>query len=579
MRQFGGICMRHVIVLQVPSSLSCDSGPDILATWADRRSAILAFIQKIRLTAVAIAGLVTVALCLVQPSGALAANASDMFADGNRLFRDDLYWAALLRYQQAGEAGMNTPLLHYNTGIAHYRAQQHSRARESLQKAAREPRLRAIAHYNLGLNSYAANDFDDALLWFRMARDQHSNKKISEYAVLAIARLQRTVSDTDRVMLRAADRKEPRELFQLDVRARVSVGNDSNVFRSPSESYVDLSDPNTPTVNPVVQSGLFTPYDFWTKYSVNSLKHELFYGAYRFSGRLYQDTVLGNADEYRHELRFGNEYHRREGSRERKIFSAFAIAQHHDTYFDPDDGSERVAGGQSISGRMSYLRYGPELWFRQSYERFSFGGRLKAQLWNYEDVETVPEYDHEYILLGLNAQYRFTQSSLLRITADAYARRFGDRPSFELDGRQLLGNPPIEYEYLQVGLTARQRIGDRFWFGFDYFRTEREDTYLGYNNYTRNTYQVNVSWRPGRKLRLEASAYYRVYDFENAFAFHNPGAGRKTLESVNSSLVASYGMAWNLTLVAQYNYRQVDSNDTRIAYDRSQYVIGLMWQH
>jgi hypothetical protein len=90
---------------------------------------------------------------------------------------------------------------------------------------------------------------------------------------------------------------------------------------------------------------------------------------------------------------------------------------------------------------------------------------------------------------------------------------------------------------------------------------------------------VDVSWRPGRKLRLEASAYYRVYDFENAFAFHNPAAGRKTLESVDGSLVATYGIAWNLTLVAQYDYRQVDSNDTRIAYDRNQYVIGLMWQH
>ena len=122
---------------------------------------------------------------------------------------------------------------------------------------------------------------------------------------------------------------------------------------------------------------------------------------------------------------------------------------------------------------------------------------------------------------------------MLRITADAYARRFGDRPSFELDGRQLIGNPPIEYEYLQVSLTARQRIGDRFWFGFGFLRTEREDTYLGYNNYTRNTYQVDVNWRPGRKLRLEASAYYRVYDFENAFAFHDPAAGRKTLESMN----------------------------------------------
>jgi tetratricopeptide (TPR) repeat protein len=164
--------------LQVPSSLSCDSGPDILATWTDRRSAILAFIHKIRHTAVAVAGLLTAALCLVQPSGALAANASEMFEDGNRLFRDELYWAALLRYQQAGEAGMNTPLLHYNTGIAHYRAQQHTRARESLLKAAREPRLRAITHYNLGLNSYAANDIDDALHYGAGPAKQQENKRV-----------------------------------------------------------------------------------------------------------------------------------------------------------------------------------------------------------------------------------------------------------------------------------------------------------------------------------------------------------------------------------------------------------------
>ena len=33
--------------------------------------------------------------------------AYETFQDGNRLFRDDLYWAALLRYRQAAEAGLN----------------------------------------------------------------------------------------------------------------------------------------------------------------------------------------------------------------------------------------------------------------------------------------------------------------------------------------------------------------------------------------------------------------------------------------------------------------------------------------
>lgn len=516
---------------------------------------------------------------LSRPDGALAATAGERFADGNRLFHDDLYWAALLRYSQAEEAGMDTPLLHYNMGVAHYRAQQHIRARQSLIRAAREPRLRAISHYNLGLNSYAANDIDDALHWFRMARDQQSNKKISDLARVAIARLQRESITPVPAVARSDARRKPRDLFDLDVRARISVGNDSNVFRSPSESYVDLADPNTPIVNPIVQTGMFLPYDVHAKYSVNSLEHESFYAAYRVDGRIYHDELLDNANEHRHELSFGSEYYRREESRERKVWSAFAIAQHYQTYFDPDDGSERVAGGQDISDRMSYLRYGPELWFRQSFEKFSFGGRVKAQLWNYKDVETVPEYDHEFLLLGLNAQYRFTKSSLLRFSADAFTRRFGDRPSFELDGQQLLGNPTIEYAYLEAGVTARQRIGKGFWFGFDYVRTQREDTYRGYNNYVRDTYNLDISWRAGRKFRLEASAYYRVYDFENAFAFHNPVAGRKTLETMIGSLNASFRMAWDLTLVAQYNYRDVASNDTRIAYDRSQYVIGIRWDY
>ncbi len=571
--------MRHVIVLECSYSLSCDIRRDILATWADRRSNILALIHNLRHSTAVLSALLLAFVCLLQPGGAVAANANQMFADGNRLFRDDLYWAALLRYRQAEQAGLDTPLLHYNSGVANYRAQQHIRARESLLKAAREPRLRAISHYNLGLNSYATNDLDDALHWLRKARDQQSNEHISDLARIAIARLLRESRASDPVILTAETRHAERKLFDLDLSGRISFGNDSNAYRAPSETYIDLADPNTPIVVPVVQSGSFIPYDFLAKYNINSLKNESFFGAYRLSGRFYQDELLTNADQYRHELSFGSEYHRRDENRERKVFSAFAIAQHYEVYFDRDDGAERVAGGQNISDRMKYLRYGPEIWFRQSFKKFSFGGRLKGQLWNYEDVLVVPEYDHEYIAVGLNAQYKFTRTSLLRLTADVYTRRYGDRPAFELDGQQPLGNPTIEYEYLEAGLTTRQRVGRSFWFGFDYQRTQREDKYLGYNNYTRDTYGVEFNWRPGKKFRLDASAYYRVYDYENAFAFHNPVAGRKTLETVNGRLFATYELAWDLTLILQYNYRDVDSSDTRIAYDRSQYVFGVRWDY
>ena len=85
--------------------------------------------------------------------------------------------------------------------------------------------------------------------------------------------------------------------------------------------------------------------------------------------------------------------------------------------------------------------------------------------------------------------------------------------------------------------------------------------------------------RPTKNFKLHAEGNYRVYDYENAFAFHDPVAGRKTLETISGSFLATYDMAWDLTLVAQYNYRDVESNDTRIAYDRAQYMLGIRWDY
>ena len=117
-------------------------------------------------------GLLAVAATLLPARSAEAMTAEQYFADGNRLYREDLYWAALLRYSQASEAGMNTALLHYNTGIAHYRAGQHIRARASLLKAVDDPSLRVVAQYNLGLNAFSLGEYDEALGWFRLVRDQ-----------------------------------------------------------------------------------------------------------------------------------------------------------------------------------------------------------------------------------------------------------------------------------------------------------------------------------------------------------------------------------------------------------------------
>lgn len=515
-------------------------------------------------------------LAPVQPANALSAD--EYFADGNRLFRDDLYWAALLRYQQAADEGLNSALLHYNMGVAHYRAGQHARAGEALLLALNDSGLRDATHYNLGLNAYALGETEEALQWFRLVRDQNQNEKLSDYAVIAISRILDEQREPDEFEIRIVEREEKRDFVDIDFRVRVGFGQDDNIFRSPNQPYIDFSDAAQPVVVPVVASGAFMPVSLISRYQINSFKYEGFYVGYRASGRYYQDKELENGNQYMHEASFGNHYRRKEGSRERELYSSFRVAQNNEVYYDPDDGGSRDIGTVNIDDRMNYLRYGPEFAFRQSHEKLAVGARFKAQLWNYEDTVVVPEYDNEFLILSLYGQYRFAPTSLIRVTAEGYTRRFGDRPSYDLDGIQRQGNPEVIYNYYSLKLTARQRVFSSFWFGFDLARTVRKDDYLGYNDYTRDSVGVDIHWSPGYRFDLEAAGVYRLYDYPNAFAFHVDTLPRKTQETADISLTASYRITDHLSLVAEARYRETVSNDTRIQYERNQFVLGVRWE-
>jgi tetratricopeptide (TPR) repeat protein len=524
------------------------------------------------------AALMAAFLCLVTVPPAAAMTAYETFQDGNRLFRDDLYWAALLRYRQAAEAGMNSTLLHYNMGVAHYRAKQHIRARTSLLKAVQSPQLRVLAQYNLGLNAYAAGDMDDALSWFRQARDQEENAKVRKLAIIAISRIQSQRRSEDPILVREERRREERKIGEFDLFAMVGFGTDDNVYRSPENPYIDFADPNLPLVTPEVISGAYMPIDFRARYDINSLKYESFFGEYRLTGRAYQDKELDAANEFSHELRFGSEFDRREETRSTRVYSAFTVAQHDETYFDPDDGTARTVAGELIDERLNYVRFGPELSVRRKHERLAYGLRVKGQMWDYQDTEVVPEYDHEYFVFGANIQYRFTSTSLLRLTIDKSSRRYGDRPSFGLDALQLITNPTVRYDYLELGLLARQRITHNMWFGLGYKSSERQDRYLGYNDYTRDEYRFEYHWSPGSRFDLDLRGYYRIYDYPSAFAFNNPAIGVKTLETALGNLTLTYRMTPHLSLVGEAQYRGATSTDARIGYDRNWYSIGVVWQ-
>ena len=519
----------------------------------------------------------TLASLALAPS-ASAMSARQYFEDGNRLFRDDLYWAALLRYRQAADQGLDEPVLHYNSGVAHYRAKQHIRARESLQIALSDPTLRTAAQYNLGLNAYASGNNEEALRWLHLVRDQAGNEKLQSFATAAIARIREAMEKPDAFDVRVAEREKKRSFADLDFRARVSVGNNDNVFRGPNQPYIDFADPLLPLVEPEVYSGIYVPVALSAKYRINSLPFEGFYGAYRLSGRFHQDSQLNNADEYVQEVSFGNEYFREEATKAREVKSAFTVAQHKEIYYDRDTGNPRNAIGEDLSDRMNYLRYGPQLSLKQAFERFSFGAKFKGQLWSYDKIDATAEYDHEYFLVSLFGQYKLARTSLVRVTAEYYSRRFGDRPSYDLDGRQLQENPTIRYDYVSLGLRARQRILSSMWFGWDVERVERIDQYVGYNDYTRDSFRFEFHWTPTDRLDFELNAIYRLYDYPNAFPFHAGSLGRKTQESADGSIVGTFRLTENLTLFGEAIYRETVSNDTRIQYERNQILLGVRWE-
>ncbi len=507
--------------------------------------------------------------------------AEQYFDEGNRLVRDGLYWAALLRYRQAYESGIDTPLLHYNTGVANYRADQYDRAEESLLRALESPTLRVAAQYNLGLNAYAKGDERAALRWFRLVRDNQQNEELAQYARVAIHRIRALEAEEEAIVVEEERRRQRALQFtDFDLRARVSFGTDTNPFRSPTEPYVDFADPAQPLVTPVERSGAFMPVALGAKYRINAFDYEGFFGAYRLVGRYYQDEELENANEFFHELSFGSEFERdnEETGRETKLYSAFTIAQHDEVYYDPDDGDIRSIGGVDIDDRMNYVRYGPELRLRRAWNQLAVGFEATGQLWNYDDTEVVPEYDHEYFLFDGYMQYRFTSTSLLRLTAAKSSRRFGDRPSFNLNGQQLITNDDLRYDYLDLGVVARQRITDNLWFGVEYERRERTDRFEGYNDYVRNSYGFELSWDIGRRFDFRAKAFYRLYDYPNAFAFHDPALPQKTQEVADARVTASYRMTRNLFLDLRADYRDQVSNDGRIAYERSQLILGVRWE-
>lgn len=519
-------------------------------------------------------------LTLVFDTGIAQTDAQSLMQSGNELVRAGQYAAALEVYRDALAEGADSPLLRYNIGVVHYRLGNYSRAELDLQLASGDPTLAPLAFYNLGLANLAQGRTSDAARWFTRAQNQAANANLRELATRALRSIGRDGPASQATTARArrpAYRPPEEDIGELRLAVAVRMGTDDNVYRSPSSPYVDLAQTGQPTVVPQRISASFVPVDVIAEYVMqNESGDTQFTFGYRLDGDFY-DSEYSNANEISQRFEISADV--RMGERKRRgLESSFFITDHHESSFDPDDGVDRSINGIDISERYRYQSAGLQSKFEHTLDTWVWGFEMRTERRIYADTPPITNLDQESFVAGVHIGYRLTESTRLGLRLRGYGRSYDSRRARDLDGLLLSANPTLRYTYQTAELGVEQRLSTRARIDFDLIRTEREDGFVGYADYSQNAARLAVRFQPNRKLRLAIAAVSRAYEYPNAFAFNVIAGGPRELDWLSAELNFEYRFTPAISLWAELEIRDVAATDLRVNYDRTRSMLGVRWR-
>jgi tetratricopeptide (TPR) repeat protein len=517
---------------------------------------------------------------------AAAQSASDLFAEGNALVRSGVYRTALLRYREAAAAGLDSPLLHFNQGVVYYRLGEFDMAAAEFGQAAIDPELSGLATYNRGLALRASGDRAGAEQSFNDVAENADERELRRLAEGATAGT--TTTTLTPSVQGAGDEGESRGIGDFRLTAAARFGQDDNVYRTPAESYVDLSDPAQPLVTPVPQSGTYVPAELHAAYVLHNEAGDTdFLFAYDVAGAFYGEEVA-NATEVNQQFSMGADVLLGERERRRReVSTAFFVRSHSETNFDPDDGLEReitvvdingVATTEDVSERFSYDASGVRGTFGHRLGPWRWGFDMNFERREYEPTTLVANYDHDYLFTAVDIDYDFSSVMTLRGGIRSYQRRYDTRPARDLTGALLTTNPAQEYVYNGVQLGMSRQMGRVVAIDVDYLHLIRSDEYLGYYDYTQDVLRLRATFRPNPRFDWSVAAVGRTYDYPNAFAFNVAAGGPRELDEVAAELHGNFHLKYGLTLSASLDTFDATSTDARAAYTRSRASLGVEWR-
>lgn len=114
--------------------------------------------------------------------------ASQAFAAGTSAYAEQDYFRALSYFQEARDAGIQGPAVHYNIAVCHYRLGDYDAAGSAFSLLAdRFPAMRALAQYNLGLVAQRQGDDQAARQRFRQALENSDDETIQRLATAQLS--------------------------------------------------------------------------------------------------------------------------------------------------------------------------------------------------------------------------------------------------------------------------------------------------------------------------------------------------------------------------------------------------------
>ena len=134
--------------------------------------------EKIKLPALAI-----LMLCLV--SGAFAAGLKGKVDAGNGLYNKGSFDGALSKYQDAQIDEPENPVLHFNSGDAHYKMEKYEEAVKEYEKASysKDIGLQAKSYYNIGNSLYKSGKMPEAIQYYQKCLELNPKDQDAKYNI------------------------------------------------------------------------------------------------------------------------------------------------------------------------------------------------------------------------------------------------------------------------------------------------------------------------------------------------------------------------------------------------------------